>query len=120
MKKLKLLMARCYAWLIYCLPFGAIISLFISLFLFAVSDLINLPSFFAVLCFFGAHDSLYCWRHGHHIVPSIEPLKLFYKRLISEEYYENYNLVTGVVATIGGTILFGVGTVIFIQSLLGV
>ena len=117
MKKLELLMERCYAWLIYCLPSAAVISLLIWIINFVVGGL-NLPSLFAVFCFLVAHDSIYCWRHGRRIFSTLEPSWMFVKRLISEKYYENYHLTVGVVATIIGVVSFGVSAVIFILNLL--
>ena len=114
MKRLELFMERWYAWFIYSLPFGIIISLFFL----AVDELNNLPSFFAVVCFGAAHDSLYCWKHGNHIVPTIDPLWVYYKRRGKEDYYEKHYLILGVVATIIGIPSFGVSVVIFILNLL--
>ena len=113
MKRLELFVERWYVWFIYPVFFGIIISLF----LMAASGLSNLPSFFAAACFIGAHDSLYCWKHGNHIFPTIDPLWIFYKRIEKEEYFEKHCLVVGVVATIIGAVLFCISTVMFVVKL---
>lgn len=113
MKALELFIKRRYAWFIYPLFFCSIASLLI----FAISNGTNVPSIISFAFLLGSHDSLYCWKHGNHILPIADPLWMFYKWINKEEYYEKHYLIVGLIAGSVGTVLFFAGVIMLVANL---
>ena len=106
-------MERRYSIFIYGLFFGVAISVFFIL----ASEGANVYSVLSTVFLSAAHDSIYCWRHGNHVFPTIDPLWVYLCRRNKEEYYEKYYLVSGLVAAILGSIFFCIAAVVFIVTL---